>query len=86
MIDLNWLQYPASILAVLGAYLSMSMSRKLRRLAFTLFTMGNILLIAWSSTKGDSWGVFGMYLLFLISSIGGMWTHRKESNATNSLR
>ena len=86
MMDPNLLQYPASLCAVLGAIIGTSMTRTVRLASFFLYAAANIMLMTWSIYKGDSWGMFAMYAVFLFTSFLGMWTHRKDPNAGTSIR
>ena len=67
---LEMIQYPAMVMAILGAYLVTSPAVGVRRTAFGLWIAGNTLWVAWGLHAG-AWGLVATYLVFTALAVAG---------------
>ncbi len=70
---MDWLQYPASVLGILGAWL---VARK-NRWGFMAWIIGNILWIIFGVAK-NQWGVFVQFIVFWFLAVYGWVNWSKE--------
>lgn len=72
---LNALQYIGASLGVLGAFL-LALNIKASSYAWIIWVLSNLTLLAWSFASG-LWGIFGMQVVFLMTSLLGCYRHQK---------
>lgn len=73
------IQWPAMVVAILGAFYVGGVSRRHRFIGFVLFLVSNLLLIAWA-LMGWHWGIFIMQMVFTCTSIRGLNSNRGPSH------
>lgn len=75
--DLDLLQYPGAALGLVGAVLVAGKTDRWRRLGFGLWLGSNAALIGWAIWAG-AWGLFGMYVVYFVTSAIGLWNNRSR--------
>ena len=76
---LDSLQWPASVIALLGAWLVGARDARLRFWGFWGFLVSNLLWVGWAFHDG-AWALMAMQALFVATSVRGI-----EQNRTGAL-
>jgi hypothetical protein len=72
-----FLEWGATLIALVGAWLTASTKQRSRKIGFCAFLISNTLWAIWGSMSGV-WGLVTMQVLFLGASIRGIISNRVE--------
>jgi hypothetical protein len=75
-------QWSGAIVAVAGAYAVGCQTPRLRLFGFTGFTLSNLMLII-AFTLMKAWPLLGMQLLFLLTSLRGIYSNYHANKGTH---